>query len=444
MFSLSEGILQLTHSLDEIDGLKEIFQALATKVPEITDLIESLRSYCLHKDTFVEEDYRLLLHRVFENGPNITRLKLNLPFHIVGNSSVTTTRLFANALACAANRPEEHQKIDTLSLDHITDRTVNNLFNVPVDVENAFKVFGNLKNLVISIKRQERRPSSQVAFTRNFWMLMRKAQNLESLCMTGWNVTRTTRNVRVPSRMSFAEWSMKGLPYQPSNGPVLNRLKYLELKRLDLDPLMFLLLIEENRHSLTELYLNEVSLKVIGASDKENTSLWIGHPNVNAPKSKKCTLVAPELRKMEGLNLKILRVKKLGYDDFNLDPRSAYPNYDLDDPSGLRRSFDQRFVEAVLGTKDPQDLYGKAASPKADPITYDTEIYQLSRNTTSMYKKTIDGIFAIHNEKALFELQKIFNVADTGMALINREITRSNALILDHNSGGLISPSTDT
>ncbi|THV55811.1 hypothetical protein BGAL_0003g00530 [Botrytis galanthina] len=450
--------MMITRDTDEIDQLKETFNAIYAAVPEMADLIDSLRSYCLNKTTFTEEDYSRLLRRVMQNAPDITRLKINLPFQVVSNSFMTSTRLFANTLACAANRPEEHQKIDTLVLDHITDVTINSLCNVHIDVENAFKVFENLKSLVISCKRQESRTSLQTVFARNFWLLIGKAKDLETLCIIGWNVAQTTRrirNKRVASRMTTEQWTMRCLPYYSSKRLVLSKLRCLELKRMDLDPLMLLLLIKETSQSLTELYLNDIGLKVNGSTDRENTSLWIGHQDIKKPKE--CTWVAPAIRDIEDLNLKILRVSKLGYDDYSPDLDSEHPNYDLDDPTGHNQSFDQRFVEAVMGTKSPlplelvsntssemEDLHEKSTYAEVDPNTYDAEIYQKNHNTTSNYKKSIDGIFHNNNERALRELQNIVSVADRGMALLTREVERGTDLTADPISGAIVDPPVGT
>ncbi|CAD6446765.1 70453b71-9b86-444e-a33c-34edcf92859c [Sclerotinia trifoliorum] len=439
---------------DEIDRLKDAFDSIVTRVPEMADMIESLRNYCLHVDTFTEEDYGRLIRRVFHSGPQITRLKLSLPFQVVGSASMTTTRLLAHTLACAANRPEEHLKIDTMVLDHVSDKTINNIFNVPIDVENAFKTFENLKSLVISFKRQEDEVGMQAIFARNIWLLIRKAQDLESLCLIGSNVARK-KSRRNSNRVDFMEWSMQFPFYYPSTGPVLNNLRFLELKRLDIDPDLLFILIKENCRSLTELYLIEVSLKVFGSVDKGNISLWVGHPNVNPPKREKGIWLAPALREIEGLNLRILRVSGLSYDDYDPDPDSVNPNYDLDDPTGHNQSLEQRFVEAVLGTKAPptldtllsdtsfdiRDINGKALDVRNDPDTYDANTYQVNHNTTSIYKRSIDGVFYNHTEGALRELQKIIDVADRGMLLISRDIERSQGLTVDHGSGSIIDPS---
>lgn len=235
----------------------------------------------------------------------------------------------------------------------------------------------------------------------------------------------------------------------------------LIVKRVDMEPEHLLDLVEQNSTSLKELYLNEVYLKVNSTSQGPLTPLWIGLPGIVSDPD--LCLVAESLQKMEGLNLTILRVSSLGYDDFSPDVQSLHPNYDLIDPSGLDISFDKRFVEAVMSTpvtelepplegeplgdlstdlalitnnptdpQQPQNL--PATSPTSDgsqrihtPLsTYNVEAFQDTHyNSTSHFKKCIDGHFVNHNERALQELQRIISVADHGMALISEEISRS-------------------
>lgn len=256
---------------------------------------------------------------------------------------------------------------------------------------------------------------------------------------------------------------MRSLPYHVSPNPQLPKLRYLErrypfstsnylaylglVKRVDVDPRSLITLIEDNSPSLKEIYLNEVYLKVIGSSEAPNTSLWIGYPG--QPRSLESVWIAQSLRYMEGLHLDVLRATGLGYDVFNPDRQLIHPVYDLNDPSGLNRSFDQRFVEAVnfndnLAMDDPippailpdfddhgrqilsleksRSVHPQKAQKSGD---YDAEIYQQHHNTTSHYKRCIDGYFLNHNEQALQELQRIMNVADRGMNLITEEIERS-------------------
>jgi hypothetical protein len=463
-----------------------VFNGILPKVPEMGPLLDSLRRYCMSELTFDEADFEKVVKGVMDNTPNLTRLKINLPFQVVGKASSTATLFLATTLACVAKRPEESKLLETLVLDHVSDTTVINICHNPMDARNALNAFASLKNLVLSIKRQETRMTRQKTFTQNLWLLIRKAVGLESLCLIGWNVKRDINTRKHRHAVSINEWSMRSLPY-PIDDEIggFPGLRYLELKRVDINPDCLLKLIEDNAGTLKELYLNEVYIKVFGSADLENTSLWIGYPDIKRPND--CLWVADELRKLQKgpLKLDILRVTGLGYDDFEPDPNSTHSNYDLNDPTGLDRSFDQRFVEAVFGNDDvmmedapldmghplqpfhvqthadihlpPLTLLAEAASyisPTAPRVVapknrlneisdYDADTYQRSRNTTSQMKRCIDGYFFNHNEQALKELQRIITVADRGMALISQELTRANQMRVNGPEGTLELPTLD-
>jgi len=136
------------------------------------------------------------------------RLKLNLPFQVVGKESLTATLILATTLACVAKRPDEYKSLETFVLDHVSDTTINNICNNPIDLTNALTAFAGLKNLIMSIKRQEMRNSRQVAFTQHLWFLIRKAVNLESLCIIGWNVKRDIATRRHQHSVSLNEVSL--------------------------------------------------------------------------------------------------------------------------------------------------------------------------------------------------------------------------------------------
>jgi hypothetical protein len=160
-------------------------------------LLLSLRRYCMNENTFDETDFRRIIDGVLLATPNMTRLKLNLPFQVVGRASSTATLLLATTLACVAGRPaEEYKPLETLVLDHVSDTTLISICNNPMDLLNALTAFGSLKNMVLSIKRQEARQATQATFTAHLWFLIRKATNLESLCLIGWNIKRDI-NIRI-------------------------------------------------------------------------------------------------------------------------------------------------------------------------------------------------------------------------------------------------------
>lgn len=231
------------------------------------------------------------------------------------------------------------------------------------------------------------------------------------------------------------------------------------MKRVDIDPSALLALIEDNSASLKELYLNEVYIKVHSNVQRELTPLWIGRQDIRRPE--RCCWVAEALRNLKDLELNILRVTGLGYDDF--EPRrasSSFPAYDLKDPSGLDVSFDQRFVEAVMQMNKIDIEDASVSVPEMISVAhhntpsvniptselpidtippsagigshrgecgYDVNAFQQHhRNTTSHYKKCMDGYFNNHNQQALQELQRIIAVADRGMEIISNEIDRSH------------------
>jgi len=461
------------------------------------------------------------------------RLKLNLPFQVVGQQSRTATLLLATTMAALTKRPEESKVLDTLVLDHVSDTTMIDICNNPIDLGNAIQAFSGLKHLVLSIKRQEARDARQTAFTKHLWFLIRKAVDLESLCLIGWNVKRDIATRTHLHGVSANVWNMRSLPFHVNESRTASRLRFLELKRVDIDPHSLINLVAECATSLKELYLNEVYLKVGESNTSGSSSLWLGHADLR--KADDVIWVAQDLRKIKGLKLDVLRATGLGYDEFDPETNPLHPEYDLIDYSGRNEPFDQRFVEAVLESRDaitkdgstsmrppahgpdlpqiatvipeltnlssvlppeeldethgtsffesvglqqqepgstplvllesqaPSDqfplpppvhsviststpprefnqsvmggLYVEPSQPEQHilpPLNhlrkekeYDAETFQRSHNTTSHFKRCIDGYFFNHNEQALKELQNIITVADRGMTLLSAEIDRA-------------------
>ena len=153
-------------------------------------LLDSLRKYCMSESTFDEADFKKVVKTVMDSTPNMKRLKVNLPFQVVGRASLTATLFLATTLACVANRPEESKELETLVLDHVSDTSILNICHNPMDARNALASFQGLKHLVLSIKRQETMIARQKTFTQNLWLLIRRAAKLESLCLIGWNIKR--------------------------------------------------------------------------------------------------------------------------------------------------------------------------------------------------------------------------------------------------------------
>jgi hypothetical protein len=158
-------------------------------------MIEALRQNCLNENTFDETDFNKVVDRTFELAPKLDRLKINLPFHVLGRTGSTATLLLANVLASVAKRPEESKPLEYLVIDHLCDSTIIDLCHNPRDVRNAVTVLTDLEHLILSIKRQETGIARQLAFAQHLWYLIRKATKLGSLCIIGWNGKRDV-NVR--------------------------------------------------------------------------------------------------------------------------------------------------------------------------------------------------------------------------------------------------------
>lgn len=152
-------------------------------------LIQALRQYCLNEDTFDETDFNRVIDRTLEVAPQLSRLRINLPFQVVGRTSTTATLLLANVLASVAKRDEESTPMKYLVIDHLSDSTLSNIWNNPQDMKYTSKVFSGLRHLILSIKRQE---THQVTFTKQLWFIINKAVHLESLCIIGWNARRNS------------------------------------------------------------------------------------------------------------------------------------------------------------------------------------------------------------------------------------------------------------
>lgn len=302
-----------------------------------------------------------LLQDALKYLPRMKRFKINLPYQVVGTQGSPSTLLLATALACLAKREEDHITLETLVIDHVSDTTVNNICNNPMDLSNAIMVLGGLKNLVLSVKRQECRSST---FNKHLWFLIRKAGFLESLCLIGWNVRRDSETRRHRHRVPLNDWRMRSLPYPLDSSQRFANLKFLELKRVDIDPHELVLLILDCSTTLRELYIIEVYIKVYGASDLDNISLWIGHPNTEKPPS--ACWVAQSLRNMRHLKLSILRASGLGYDDFQPNQDSSHPDYDLKPAKSYGKTFDQRFVEAVMHPELATPEESENSTPSAE------------------------------------------------------------------------------
>lgn len=424
---------------EEIEQLRRLFCGIIQRFPELDVQLRSLEKYCMNETTFDETDFRRVFSAVVQAAPKMQRLKLNLPFKFISSCSRTATMLLATVFACIDERPEEHALLRTLVLDHVTDSTILDICQNPIDLRNALKSMQHLKNLVISIKRRETQAPRAERFPTLFWFMLSNARELESLCIVGWSVK--CRDTRLHSCTDASSFELKSLPYDMQVGRRFANLRNLELKRVDLSPPDFMKMIEDHAESLKELYLNQVSLKLDAADTPFPNFLWIGDRPMTE-KNKECTWLAWWLRDVKDLKLDVVRVTGLSYEVF--DPNHSVHaqlelNYDLEDPSGKGKSFDQRFVEIATGiappicgpktaTKEPasrltasrlrnlalSNIYHMCTAPDEPKDAWDAEEYQETKNSTSRWHRCIDGTFSNQNEEALRQLRKTIELADRG------------------------------
>jgi hypothetical protein len=220
--------------------------------------------------------------------------------------------------------------------------------------------------------------------------------------------------------------------------------------------------------TLQELYLNEVYLKTEQSQDWNQDSrkvLWIGMPNQRPTED--CQWMAMSLR-ATATRLRICRASFLAYDHYLREDMSSQPQpeFDLIDPCGLGRSVSQRFVEVVMGIRQPSMPSGDAVEflprdaindelvhqlkPRTRPLRvdeYDANAYQTAvDNTTSEWQKSIDGIFHNCNSGTLDELHYIAEKACQGMNEIHRrrsEWTAGNSMANEYADNLSNMPSLD-
>ena len=383
----------------EVRYLGKIF----SRVPTMGVFIDTLRDrYCMSDTSFTELEYRERLGGLLEHAPNLTAVRLNLPFQLISRHCRAATMILGNTIEALAHRRRTRGGLvrpRTLVVENLTDSTIMELWHNPRDVRNIIDVFGWLEHLVLSIRRHEDGPAHNLAFSSRFWEMIGKARHLESLCLVGLDIDErdlpTAQHISCSSSSPLStpspqsqnprpalvrtstqheltrnEWRDRSLPSIVK--PPLSMLPYLthlELRRVEVVAGDLLDTLEWLETSLQELYLDHVYLKNIRSSGEEQamtSSLWVGLPNVKPPHHH--NWVAVRLRQRRS-RLRVCRASNLGYDQYIHDG-GAEPDavpatwaYDLQDPSGLNRSLEQRFVEVVLGHHQPP-------APDGSPVDY--------------------------------------------------------------------------
>lgn len=227
---------------------------------KITEFLDDFGHFCMGDEGFNEYVYWQLLSDVLQRIPNLQKVRLNLPvLMLLGRGSSAATILLATFLACLASRPEEFASIETLVLDHVSERSIRSICRNPMDLENACHVFQSLKNLAISIKRTSTNPVDTINhFGKDFWLLLSYATELETLSIKGCRTRKSYPSQRVNLwSHEGALWTLHALPFEDLK-PHQN-LRCLELKNVAVWPKQLIGLLEQHRHTLKELYLVDVS-----------------------------------------------------------------------------------------------------------------------------------------------------------------------------------------
>ncbi|KAK7951430.1 uncharacterized protein PG986_007158 [Apiospora aurea] len=433
--------LMLVRDDGEVSYLGKIFSA----VPSMEAFVTTLRDrYCLNEASFTEVDYRDNLGKLLGHTPNVSAVRLNLPFQLISKHCRAATMILGNTFEALAQRPEESARLRTLVLENVTDTTIVKLWRNPRDVRNIIDAFSALENLLISVRRHEEGQAQTINFRHRLWEMIGKAPNLESLCLISldWDdgafepiKTTTQRDCTI------GDWHFRSIPtIRKPPKSVLARLTYLELRRVEVPGCGLLSMFKCFKDSLKELYLNQVYLKKVhsaGLTENPNDVLWIGMPNTRPPQHHRW--IATYLRQME-LRLRVCRVASLGYDQYVIgEEPHPMPGYDLEDPSGLGRTLEQRFVEVVSGIQQPD-------APDGSPVAYWPEeeeqawayadrdrphdlepsdwsaphYFSTQKNPTSGWQKTIDCQFPNFNQFTLDELHWFADTACKGMSKISR------------------------
>ena len=378
------------------------------------------------QETFDEGDFKKTLENIFQYTSSLQKVKLLLPFKIVGQVPTHATTLLANALACIASRDDSHSNLDTLVIGHLSDTTLNKIYNNPIDLKNALTVFRSIRHLQLGMRRQEFDNKAQVDFKNGLWKLVTEAKQLRSLCFMGFNTNRLNREsaAQQNGRVDLEKWTAQSLPYtRLANIECFHHLTQLELKRVDISAPVFIDLLKDMGVHLTELYINQVYLKYDQGHQPRLPHLWVGN-GPDGLKGANDIWIADEILAMrnDGLlsRLKVLRATAIGYDYIN-PVAGAAKTFDLEDITGQGHSLDARFIARAMGMVLP--IGGTALLP---PTAVDVRAAQLLHNPTSIYASTLDGVFNTFNSATLGEMLKIIGVVDNSMEQLTGQLESVN------------------
>ncbi|KAI0388023.1 hypothetical protein F5Y04DRAFT_241509 [Hypomontagnella monticulosa] len=418
---------------------------LFARVPAMDNFVSSLlHRYCMNETSFTEIDYRNQLGAILEHAPKVTAVKLNLPFQLAWTGQYRAgTMILGNTFEALAQRPEESETLKTLVLENLCDMSVVSLWRNPQDVKNIIIALADLTHLFLSVRRHEGGNANNINFRNRLWEMIGKAEKLESLCLVDLDAEgKHCRRIRTSSQrdLTLEEWQFRCIPtIRKPPKSVLPNLTYLELRQVEVMGSGLLSVFRCFANSLQELYLDAVYLKTVYSTespqDAHNT-LWIGLPNMRPPPNHRW--IATYLRQIQ-VQLRVCHVSSLGYDQYVMGEQLPEHSvtYDLEDPSDLDRTLEERFVEVVMGIEQPpapddsdivylpedseQDSWALGRcerTPSVDQMIVDA-VVKTGPSPASVWQRSIDGQFPNCNQYTLDALHGFANNAYKGMTLLN-------------------------
>ncbi len=390
-------------------------------------VFQEIIGYKMTPNTFDEAKFGEVLTEIFAKVAEIRSMKLLLPVVFMGEPSNAASKLLAAALSSMGSRRANDAQIRTLVLGPVPDTVINKIHDNAMDCKNALAVFKPLHHLCLDLKNHEFTAAGMAKYAAGLWRFISEAQELESLSLTGDHGRRsiTKRTIPTESRVARDRWPAMAIPYFPlAKECRFQKLMAVELTRVNISPRHLLQMLHDCSKSLSELYLNEVYLKFDCHNAVRVPHYWIGTGLENG-KHDNDIWVAVEIKRMieKGtLNLKVLRASGLGYDVINQAGQAPTNDiFDLNDPTGQGRCFDQRFVEAVLGS----GLAGPAGLPES--AAWSVKAYQRHHNTTSAHKSSLDGNFQLKGDKTYRLAQQLMHIVDRGMKTLTDDINMISA-----------------
>lgn len=321
------------------------------------------RRYSFGMSAFTEDELLNAIVQILFYCREVDRTRICLPSPIVGSQTGVATRVIANALKALAGRPEEDSvSLKTLVVENITDDTMCELWLNPIDVQNMQKVLGTLETLMLTMRSHGTHAFPPGMFHSSLWNMVYHSLNLTALSLTGTDNSKLYDGVPLvttSTTMDLTSWREGWLM-----GPVFielppPKLTYLELKHVSITAEELLYIGSLFGPHVEELYLTNVFL-MTQQSQTDNTlsdmDLWVGLPD-QAPLDR--SWIAMRFRAL----MPKLRVCRCSYLSYKLYVEGASPTskeFDFLDPANLGRSVSQRFVEVVMGIRQPRLLSGES------------------------------------------------------------------------------------